>query len=90
MEFEWDEEKRLSNISKHKLDFALADFLFSEDYIRKRGYNGANGEERWMATGIIYGLYATAIYTMRGERIRMISFRKASKHEREHHQEVFG
>ena len=43
-----------------------------------------------MATGIIHGVYATAIYTMRGGTIRMISLRRARDDERKHHQEVFG
>jgi len=90
VEFEWDENKRLSNIKDHGFDFVSAVHLFSGNHTRKRGHDGGIGEERWMATGIIYGLYATAIYTMRGETIRMISLRRARVDERRNHQEVFG
>ncbi|GAA0569661.1 BrnT family toxin [Craurococcus roseus] len=90
MDFEWDEAKRIENIEKHGFDFVSALRLFSGDHTRKRAHDGWGGEERWMATGIIHGLYATAIYTLRGEIIRMISLRRARDEERRHHQEVFG
>jgi uncharacterized DUF497 family protein len=88
--FEWDEPKRKENIAKHGFDFILAIELFSTDHIRKRSYDGKNGEERWIATGIIRGRYATAAYTMRGGTIRMISLRSARHEERQHHQDLFG
>jgi uncharacterized protein (DUF4415 family) len=39
-----------------------------------------------MATGIIHGLYATAVHTSRGESIRMIPLRRARDEERRHHE----
>lgn len=90
MEFTWDEEKRMANIEKHKLDFASAVHLFSGNHTRVRTHDGQGGEERWMAVGIIKEFYAAAIYTMRGETIRMISLQRARHNEREHHKKVFG
>lgn len=90
MEFEWDEDKRLRNIAVHGFDFAAAVQLFAGNHMRKRGHGGPGGEERWMATGPVHGLYATAIYTMRGEVIRMISLRRARRDERQQHQDLFG
>jgi len=90
MEFEWDEAKRLENIEKHGFDFVSAAQLSMGDHTRKRARDGRDGEERWMATGIIHGLYATAVYTPRGDSMRMISLRRARDDERKHHQEVFG
>jgi uncharacterized protein len=89
-DFEWDENKREKNLDAHKLDFAAVAQLFSGNYIRKRGRAGQGGEERWMATGIVHGVYATAIYTMRGDTVRMISLRRARDDERRHYQEIFG
>jgi uncharacterized DUF497 family protein len=34
-EFEWDEEKRLSNLVKHGSDFVDAPLLFVNPYLRK-------------------------------------------------------
>lgn len=90
MEFEWNEEKRMANIEKHSLDFVSAVHLFSGNYTRTRTYDGPGGEVRWIAVGIIKGIYAAAVYTMRGETIRMISLRRARHEERGHHKEVFG
>jgi uncharacterized DUF497 family protein len=90
MDYEWDEKKRHDNIKKHGYDFVTVFALFETDYFRKRAKDGKDGEMRWMATGIILGRYATAIYTMRGETIRMISLRSARNEERQHHQGLFG
>ncbi len=90
MEFEWNEAKRMENITKHGFDFVSAPPLFSGDHTRNRARDGRGGEERWMATGIIHGIYATAIYTARGKSIRIISLQRARHGEREHHQEVLG
>ncbi len=88
--FEWHENKRRKNLANHGIDFVAAFQLFSEKHTRKRARDGEGGEERWMATGIIHGFYATAIYTMRGNIIRMISLRRARDEERRHHQDLFG
>ena len=88
MDFEWNEDKRLSNIAVHGFDFVAAVELFSGNHARKRGHDGLVGEVRWMAT--VHGLYATAIYTVRGEVIRMISLRRARHGERRQHQDLFG
>ena len=90
MMFEWDEQKRRKNIDNHGFDFILSYELFSADHVRKRAHDGWDGEERWMATGFIRGRYATAIYTLRGETIRMISLRSARHDERQEHQDIFG
>lgn len=91
MNYTWDPDKREKNIEKHGLDFILASELFDNPYIRSRGYNGPDGEVRWMATGILLdGRYVTAVYTMRDGATRMISLRRANRHERAHHQEVHG
>lgn len=90
MEFEWDEEKRASNIAKHGLDFVSAVHLFSGPRMRKRARDGLDGEVRWLAVGVVRGLHVAAIYTERGGAIRMISLRRARNDERRHHQDVFG
>ena len=90
MKFAWHEEKRIRNIEKHGYDFIRAPELFAGDHARKRANYGKDGEERWMAVGLIQGRYATAIYTMRDGAIRMISLRSARHGERQEHQNLFG
>lgn len=89
-DYQWDDKKRLKNIKEHGYDFTAVPQFFSKNHTRKRAHDGGDGEERWMAIGILHEFYATAIYTMRGESVRMISLRKASRNERRYHQEIFG
>lgn len=86
MEFEWDEPKRLSNIEKHGFDFVDVWQLFDGDHIEGSARLSINGEQRFLATGFINGLYATVIHTVRGSIIRIISLRKARLNERKQHQ----
>ena len=87
--FEWYEEKRLSNIEKHSLDFLDADILFSGPRI-EHAAKTVKGEKRRVTTGMIEDVYVTAIFTMRGDNIRMISLRRAKHGEKKRHQELFG
>jgi uncharacterized DUF497 family protein len=89
MEFEWDEEKRLKNIDKQGIDFNAARLLFDGLYLVGSG-KATNGEERWLAIGVIDEVYITAVFTRRGSVIRIISMRRARDGERQKYQEVFG
>lgn len=86
VDFEWDEEKRASNIAKHGFDFLDVWELFEGDHIEGTAKQGEAGEERFLATGLIGGVYATVICTMRGGATRIISLRKARTNERRKHQ----
>jgi len=84
MNFEWDETKRNMNIAKHQLDFVYAMFVFEDpkclDFIDNRK---EYGEERRIIVGRIEEFVFVVVYTQRGNTIRIISFRQASKKERE-------
>lgn len=43
----------------------------------------AYGEERSLAVGMVRGELLAIVYTERGERIRLISARRATKHEQD-------
>jgi hypothetical protein len=45
--------------------------------------NDRHGEERWLALGLIEGVAIAFAYTKRGDRIRIISARRANHYERE-------
>jgi uncharacterized DUF497 family protein len=82
MRFEWDESKRAANLVKHGLDFADLGRLdweraaILED--RRFGY----GEMRYWAFGMMDSQLHLVAFTKRGESLRVISFRRASKKER--------
>ncbi len=80
MRFEYDHKKSQSNDLKHGLDFDEAQALWDDD---RRLIIPAHfrGEERFAAIGDIGGALWTAIFTMRGETVRLISCRRARKEE---------
>jgi hypothetical protein len=85
--FVWDEEKRKSNLSKHGLDFNDAHLVYDNPY--KCTYDSSrSGERRWMdiAVAVIRGRLLSLIYTERGKDVRVISFRPASREEREQYE----
>jgi uncharacterized protein len=85
----WDERKRLVNIEKHGLDFLDALEVFETPHIIVPSIH--KGEEaRFLAIGVLQGRYVTVVYTMRGEVIRIISFRRARREERQTYQDLYG
>ena len=86
MSFEWDENKRLLNIEKHKIDFI--DIVTSKYFPPKyRLELIKNNENRIISFGIFYERIICVVYTIREDVIRIISARPASKKER---REYFG
>ena len=82
MEFEFDPAKSAANMVKHGIDFVAAQALWLDDGL-KEVLSKANlaGEQRFLAIGRIEGKHWTAICTLRGETIRIISVRRARKEE---------
>lgn len=86
--FEWDEFKAAQNLREHGVSFESAREIFrdpfaldwldiSEDY----------GEERHAIIGTVDARLLFVAYTMRGERIRLISARGAEPYERRRYHE---
>ena len=84
MKFEWDERKNRTNIRKHGLDFADALEVFAGPTLIRLDTRRDYGEDRWIGIGITRSRVVVLVYTERddGETIRIISMRKALKHER--------
>lgn len=82
MTFEWNRQKAASNLRKHGVDFADAVMVFyDEQAITIR--DDAVGEERFIALGVdALARVLVIIYTWRGNRVRIISARKATRRER--------
>lgn len=80
--FEWDENKRISNLQKHGIDFVDAAHIFGDDdrieleIIR-------NGEHRFITIGSVSKVIILVVYVYRKENKRLISARRASAEERE-------
>jgi uncharacterized DUF497 family protein len=84
--FEWDDAKRAANLTHHKIDFAAAlgfrweTAQFTQD--TRRYY----GELRMVAVGHIGPRLHVLVFTRRGERLRIISLRRANARERNHYE----
>lgn len=75
---EWDDTKAAENYAKHGVSFELAtDPLAVERLDDREDY----GEDRLILVGIAAGVVLTVVYAERGENIRLISARRATKHE---------
>jgi uncharacterized DUF497 family protein len=84
----WDEAKRKSNLKKHGLDFKDAYLIYENP--DKRTYDASReGEYRLMdvALAVIRGRLLTLVYTERGDDVRVISFRNASREERKQYEQ---
>lgn len=86
MEFEWDEAKAKFNLKKHGVDFVDAVRIFEDQ--------GAShvldetmdyGEDRFRAVGMTDGIVLVVVYVERGDHIRIISARNATKREEHDH-----
>ncbi len=81
--FEWDERKRAANLAKHGVDFELAKLVFEGPTLEGPDDRRDYGEPRFGAFGMANGIVLFVVYTWRGRRRRLISARKAGKHEQE-------
>lgn len=83
MIYEWDETKRRANIAKHGYDLADGDLVY-EAPGKVTIDSHRSHEHRWLDLAEIDGELAvlTLTYTRRGEAVRFISLRPASRKER--------
>ena len=81
IKFEWNTAKRLANSRKHGIDFADAATIFDGDIVILLDDRFDYGERRYLAFGLLKDKVIVVAYTERGEKIRIISARKALKHE---------
>jgi uncharacterized DUF497 family protein len=80
MECEFDSKKSESNKRKHGLNFVEAQALWGDpDRIEVPAQT--QGEKRFVLTGRLADTHWSAIFTMREDRVRIISVRRARKQE---------
>ena len=89
MNSEWDETKNRANIRKHGLDFADAEEVFRSVLLVSPDTREDYGEKRWAGLGVIGRRTVKVVFAELGsETIRIISLRKATKHERKEYEEA--
>jgi hypothetical protein len=85
MIFEWDPDKETENIRKHKIDFTTASKVFDDSHrIERFDEEHSQCEDRYITIGLVGNVVylLTVSYTERGEAIRLISARRATREER--------
>ena len=89
MEFERDENKSTTNLSKHGISFDEAKTIFDDPlYIDFYDPDHSDNEQRFIIFGTSErGRLLMVSYTERGDRIHLISARKATPTERESYEE---
>ncbi|NQV01253.1 MAG: BrnT family toxin [Bacteroidia bacterium] len=82
LDFEFDPEKSYANKLKHGLEFEEAKELW-EDPWRVVIPTRCKDEERWLLIAMLKNNCWIVIYTIRDQKIRIISVRKSRKNEKE-------
>jgi len=87
VDYQWDPNKARSNLRKHKISFADAVTVFSDDNAITIK-DDFPGEERFVTVGTdALGRILVVIYTYRESSIRIISARKATTYEQKQYEE---
>ena len=81
MQYEWDEQKRLSNARKHGIDSRDAIAIFEGDTVLMEDERFNYGERRFVSLGLLQGRVIVVVHTEHGDVTRIISARKATKYE---------
>jgi hypothetical protein len=82
MTFEYDPLKAKANWQKHGVSFAEAEFVFFDPLAIHDVDPDSIDEERFVTVGIgNSGLLLVVVYTMRGDAVRLISARRATRQE---------
>jgi len=80
MRFEWDAAKDNVNRVKHGIDFETAEGLWlDKNRIEIQAPHPV--ENRYITIGKLQGKLWTAVYTIRGDAVRIISVRRSRKEE---------
>jgi uncharacterized protein len=84
LDFEWGSAKAAANFRKHGVTFEQATYAFRYLFgIEWVDDSAEYGEERVILLGMSGGQILSVVYTERHECIRIISARRATKHEKD-------
>jgi uncharacterized protein len=89
LEFDWDPKKAVSNLHKHRTSFREAATVFRDVFASTFDDSAhSQGEERCVTIGVSsQGRVLVVAHATRGERVRIISARKATPRERKAYEE---
>jgi uncharacterized DUF497 family protein len=80
--FEWDETKAAANYALHGVGFETARRVFKDPFaIERLDDRDDYGEERFVLVGMAESAVLTIVYTQGAGRFRLISARRATRHE---------
>ena len=88
--FEWDPRKARSNLAKHGVRFEEASTVLGDPLsITIPDPEHSRSEERYVTLGTAFnGKLLVVVHTDRGDNIRIISARRASRRERKSYEKV--
>ena len=81
MRFTWSEAKRRLNLAQHGFDFVDAPRVFDGPTYTYEDDRFDYSEQRFVTLGVLDGLVVSIVHTEIPRQIRIISLRKATKHE---------
>jgi uncharacterized DUF497 family protein len=82
VDFDWDEAKAAGNLRKHGIAFASVSSAFLDLYgIADEDRDREYGEQRMRLIAMVNGVVLVISYTERDDAIRLISARRANRHE---------
>lgn len=89
MEFEWNPNKAELNVEKHSVSFQEAATVFNDSLsVTFPDPDHSIGENRYVIIGVSrFGQLLVVAHTDRGEKVRIISARKATRQERRFYEE---
>ena len=84
LKFEWDDSKAQANFTKHGVSFEEAASVFGDSLaLTFPDPDHSIGEKRWLTFGVSQlDRLLAVVHGERGRSIRIISARKATRHER--------
>ncbi len=90
MNFEWDRDKSEANLKKHGISFDEAKHIFDGPTLSRSDDRQDTGENRDISLGALSpDAVLAVVHAERGDKIRLISARKANRHERKLYLDYF-
>ncbi|HVF29053.1 MAG TPA: BrnT family toxin [Pyrinomonadaceae bacterium] len=86
--FEWDNKKAVSNLTKHSVSFESACEAFFDPFFVLTDAGIAEGEQREAVIGMTIGWRLLfVVHVVVDDVVRIISARAATEHERKHYED---
>jgi hypothetical protein len=88
VDIEWEPTKAAANLAKHRVDFSDAVGAFLDE-LALTVADDRSPEDRFVTLGADFGgRLLVVVYTCRGDTVRLISAREATRHERKQYEET--